>query len=231
MAANPDQFSPIGRVHGDLLVENTIRSEVIDTKQVFAQNIQFTGTLRQTNASNETLFAVTSGGNRKVLIADDNGDVQALLTKTGNLNVDQIVDYTKTTLSAAAGSTEPVPSDVEEYMVVSTENGNRRIPLFLPNDSTPPGDPTNLKATNKTGAEAINLNWNSVSATDLDEYRVYRSLSSGSPYNQIASVDSSSTDYTDSNVLNSETYYYVVTAVDDVGNESGYSNEASATAT
>ncbi|MFO8007750.1 MAG: fibronectin type III domain-containing protein, partial [Candidatus Brocadiia bacterium] len=38
-------------------------------------------------------------------------------------------------------------------------------------------------------------------------------------------------DYTDTGVTNDTTYYYVVTAVDTSSNESGYSNEASATPT
>jgi fibronectin type 3 domain-containing protein len=38
-----------------------------------------------------------------------------------------------------------------------------------------------------------------------------------------------SSDYTDNSVTNGTTYYYVVTAVDTSSNESGHSNEASAT--
>jgi len=60
---------------------------------------------------------------------------------------------------------------------------------------------------------------------DLDSYNVYRSDTSGSGYVQIASNLTDSA-YTDSDVVNGSTYYYVVTAVDDIAQESGYSNEA-----
>jgi fibronectin type 3 domain-containing protein len=93
-------------------------------------------------------------------------------------------------------------------------------------DITPPAAPTNLSAT--AGDGVVDLDWDDNSEPDLDSYSVYRGTSSGGPYGQIASGVANS-DYSDTEVTNGVTYYYVVTAVDSSTNESGYSNEASAT--
>jgi fibronectin type 3 domain-containing protein len=59
-------------------------------------------------------------------------------------------------------------------------------------------------------------------------YNVYRGTTSGGPYTKIVSAPQAGTTYTDSAVQSGWTYFYVVTAVDSNGNESSYSNEATA---
>jgi VCBS repeat-containing protein len=107
----------------------------------------------------------------------------------------------------------------------SNESGYSNEASATPTDSTPPAAPSGLSAT--AGDGQVSLDWNDNSEPDLANYRVYRSTTSGSGYSQIASPGSSA--YTDSGVTNGTTYYYVVTALDTASNESGYSNEASAT--
>jgi hypothetical protein len=58
-------------------------------------------------------------------------------------------------------------------------------------------------------------------------YHVYRSTTSGGSYTRIVS-DIKRSFYTDNIAANGTTYYYVVTAVDSLENESGYSNQATA---
>jgi fibronectin type 3 domain-containing protein len=57
---------------------------------------------------------------------------------------------------------------------------------------------------------------------------MYRSTISGSSYGLLASAISG-TSYTDQTVQPGTAYYYVVTAVDAAGRESGYSNQIKAT--
>jgi fibronectin type 3 domain-containing protein len=57
---------------------------------------------------------------------------------------------------------------------------------------------------------------------------VYRSTTSGGGYVKINGSLVPSMNYTDSAVQNGTTYFYVTTAVDGSGNESTFSNEASA---
>ncbi|MBN1788388.1 MAG: PASTA domain-containing protein [Sedimentisphaerales bacterium] len=98
-----------------------------------------------------------------------------------------------------------------------------------PFDTTPPDAPTGLTATG--GSLTVSLDWNDNSEGDLAGYNVYRSTTSGSGYTQINSSLVTTSDYSDNSVTGGITYYYVVTALDTASNESGNSNEDSATPT
>jgi fibronectin type 3 domain-containing protein len=74
----------------------------------------------------------------------------------------------------------------------------------------------------------VALSWNASTST-VAGYNVYRGTVSGGPYAKINSSLVAVLDYTDSTVQSSTTYFYVTTAVDSSGNESGFSNEVSAT--
>ena len=74
---------------------------------------------------------------------------------------------------------------------------------------------------------SVALTWNASPST-VNGYNVYRSTVSGSSYTKINSSLVTVLNYTDSNVQSGTTYFYVTTAVDSTGNESGFSNEASA---
>jgi hypothetical protein len=101
-------------------------------------------------------------------------------------------------------------------------NGIELIPAAA---GGPPTSPTNLRANGAN--QQVALSWDAVSTAD--SYKVYRGSTSGGPYSVLASALTSN-QYTDTGVVNGNTYYYVVTAVNGSG-ESSYSNEASATPT
>src|SRR5690606_34295165 len=82
--------------------------------------------------------------------------------------------------------------------------------------------PTGLTAEGVDGQ--VQLTWNAVSGAA--SYRVYRSPVTGGGYTALFDAPLAGTSYTDTDVVNGRTYYYVVTALDGVGNESGWSNEA-----
>jgi hypothetical protein len=74
---------------------------------------------------------------------------------------------------------------------------------------------------------SVTLGWTASTST-VSGYNVYRSTVSGTGYTKISGGLVGSTAYTDSNVQSGTTYFYVTTAVDNNGNESDNSNEASA---
>jgi hypothetical protein len=73
---------------------------------------------------------------------------------------------------------------------------------------------------------SVSLSWTD-GGSGIVGYNVYRGSFSGGPYTKITSADPTAA-YTDNSVLAGQTYYYVATALDGTGMESGYSNEAPA---
>jgi hypothetical protein len=74
---------------------------------------------------------------------------------------------------------------------------------------------------------STSLSWTD-GGSGITGYNVYRGSVSGGPYGKINSALDATAAYTDNSVLAGQTYYYVTTAVDGSGGESGYSNEAQA---
>ena len=100
---------------------------------------------------------------------------------------------------------------------------------FPSRDRTPPAAPTGLAAA-AVGSSRIDLTWKANTESDLNRYNVYRSTSSGGSYTRIGQASkSASPKYSDTGLQAATTYYYVVTAVDNSGNQSAYSGQASAT--
>lgn len=75
---------------------------------------------------------------------------------------------------------------------------------------------------------SVTLNWAASASPTVTGYKVYRSLISGGPYTLLTTSLVNATSYTDGTVLGGLTYYYVVTAVDSSGLESGYSPQVQA---
>lgn len=96
-----------------------------------------------------------------------------------------------------------------------------------PPDTTPPPVPTGANAS--PGNQSAQVSWNAVSATDLAGYRVYRGSSATGPWTQISPNAVVGTTYNATSLTNGTEYFFAVTSVDDVGNESAKSTAASAT--
>jgi hypothetical protein len=90
----------------------------------------------------------------------------------------------------------------------------------------------NAVAENLTGTGAVppqhsvNLSWSGSSSAVA--FNVYRGNLSGGPYTKINPVLNATTTYNDSSVQGGQAYYYVTTAVDSSGAQSGYSNQIQA---
>jgi hypothetical protein len=147
------------------------------------------------------------------------GDVQFDSDRVSNTQSGQfIITVTNVTLG---GFVYDSASNVATTACVET-TGN---PCGPP-DTDPPAAPASLTATGGPGE--VSLDWLDNSEPDWASYSVYRSTTSGSGYGLIAEGLTSS-QHTDTGVTAGTTYYYVVTAKDASGNESGFSNEDSAT--
>ncbi len=77
----------------------------------------------------------------------------------------------------------------------------------------------------KSSKAGVVLSWKRNRELNLAGYNVYRSTTPGSGYQRINYSSISVPKYIDKEVVKGNTYYYVVTAVNTAGGESGYSNE------
>ncbi len=102
----------------------------------------------------------------------------------------------------------------------------QKIQNYQPDQPTlpPPAAPTNLAAI--LDNKQVSLSW--TASAQAICYNVKRGITSGGPYNTIM-TGRILTSYIDTQVTNGTTYYYIVTAVNDIGGESANSLEVSAT--
>jgi hypothetical protein len=91
-------------------------------------------------------------------------------------------------------------------------------------DLTPPNAPANLTVTEEGNAQ-VSLSWSPVSGAA--SYTLYRSPLSGGGW-VAAAAGLTGASFTDTGLDNGKLYYYVVTASDSLGNESGHSNQVNA---
>ncbi|MEF2966994.1 glycoside hydrolase family 9 protein [Paenibacillus sp. M1] len=80
-----------------------------------------------------------------------------------------------------------------------------------PGEPTVPAAPKGLKAV--AGDQEVSLSWNAVSGAA--DYEIQRSATNGGPYTSVGVA--TGTSYTDSGLTNGTTYYYVITARNQVG--------------
>src|SRR6266508_3002075 len=117
------------------------------------------------------------------------------------------------TAGIIGGATFFASATFDDFLVTSIGGGG----------GTPPPAPTSLVAT--PGNAQVSLSWNA--STGATSYNVKRSTTSGGPYTTIA-TGVTATNFTNTQLVNGTTYFFVVTAVNSAG-ESGNSNQASAT--
>ena len=80
---------------------------------------------------------------------------------------------------------------------------------------------------NAPASSSATLNWNANTESDLAGYKVYRATASGAYGAPIATLTGNITSYVANSLQVGTTYFFVVTAYDNAGNESPVSNEVS----
>jgi len=199
---------------------------------VFLENVDQTTSIGA-SASN----SATSGDTITTsALATSDGDmaiVAATCGNTGNYTVNNVfTEALEQDMDSSTGTSGYKPATgASEIPSVTHSNANRQVLIgFVVKAATfnlPPAPPTGLQATPGNGI--VTLDWDDNNEPNLAGYNVYRSITSGSGYSKLNVSLVIDSDYIDSSVTNGTEYFYVVKAVDDADNESGYSNEDSAT--
>jgi hypothetical protein len=113
------------------------------------------------------------------------------------------------------------------YSFFYTDSRTFRVAVYVPPDVALPDPPRGL--TGELSNDVVVLSWKRNRELDLAGYNVYRSKTAGSGYRRINHSLVSRHKFTDRRIVKGRTYYYVVTAVNTSGGESGYSHEVSVT--
>src|SRR3984957_9527948 len=152
------------------------------------------------------------------------------ITNTGNSNV-AISSEALTGANLSLSGTSPVtlsPSQSISLTVQYSPTTAVATSGTLAIVSNANGSPAAIAVSGNGVAQTqhtVVLSWNvSTSATG---YNIYRSATSGTGYARVNSGPDGVLNYSDTSVQNGQTYYYVTTAVDASGQESGYSSEVS----
>ena len=116
-----------------------------------------------------------------------------------------------------------VNNDGKTDLLIGDDAGG--ITLYLRNDEmdlTPPDVPQNLSA--QVEGDYVRLMWTPCAATDLMLYNIYRGLlNDTSAAEYIYSVNADKTEFTDTTLVTGGTYFYWISSMDMVGNESALS--------
>jgi len=88
------------------------------------------------------------------------------------------------------------------------------------------GVAVNASALHYDNDGTVTLQWPANTEPDLAGYNVYRATQPGGPYTKLNPTLLTATAFADAATVDGTTYYYVVTAVDQVDNESTYSPES-----
>jgi VCBS repeat-containing protein len=171
------------------------------------------------------LLVAADYGNNRLVVIDRSGSITKVLDSTNAL-----VWYGRTGDPHANSDPQFAPMALPTGLALNNA-GDVFVSEALYDDirklvgtglTAPPGTPTILTVFTNYGQ--VGLTWSA--SANATGYNVKRSPSSLGPYTTIAST--SSTNYTDTSVLNGTTYYYVVSATGD-GSESPNSDPVSAT--
>jgi len=145
---------------------------------------------------------------------------------SGTLTFSGVSDQPWLALSAASGT---APSTIEVSPLISgLKVGNYTGHVTVTAGGVTKAVTVALSITAAPVQHSVALAWKATTDPKIVSYSMYRSTISGSAYGLLASALSQAT-YSDQSVISGTIYYYVVTAVNDTGQESTYSNETRVT--
>ena len=170
-------------------------------------SLSFTGVQGGANPANQTLGITNTGGGAMSWSVSDNATWLSLSPNSGSTAPGTV---------AASVSLASLTAGTYNATITVTASGATNTPRTVPVALTVTAPPTTGTAT---------LTWNASTSTDATSYKVYSGTSSG-VYGPPISVGNVTT-YQATNLLQSTTYFFAVTAVDTSGNESVHSNEVS----
>jgi hypothetical protein len=170
-------------------------------------SLTFTGIVGGTNPAAKPISISNTGGGTLSWTASDNAAWLTLSPASGSNSGTVTASVNMTGL--AAGTYNGI--------ITVTASGSTNTPQQIPVSMT-------LSA---TAANTATLTWNTSTESDVTGYKVYRGTGSGTYGAPLTTLPKTTTSFTATGLQNGTTYFFVITAYDNSGNESTYSNEVS----
>ena len=170
-------------------------------------SLTFTGTVGGTNPAAKPINISNTGGGTLSWTASDNAAWLTLSPASGSNSGALTASVNMTGLAAGTYS----------GIITVTASGSTNTPQQIPVSFT----------LSTTVAGTASLTWNANTDTDLAGYKVYRGTSSGTYTAPVATIPKGTTSYTATGLQTGTTYFFIITAYDNAGNESLHSNEVS----
>jgi len=169
-------------------------------------SLTFSATAGGNNPSNQTIAITNTGTGSLTWTVTDNAN-WLTATQSGNSVVTSV-----NIAGLAAGSY----SGVITVAASGATNTPRTVPVTL-----------TIAAATQPTTGTVTLSWVPNTESDLAGYKVYRATASGGYGSPIATVPAGTSQYVSSGLAKGFTYFFVITAYDEAGNESPYSSETS----
>jgi hypothetical protein len=173
-------------------------------------NFSFTATQGAANPASQTLSIRNPGGGTLTWSITDNQNWLTMNTTSGTTG-------TETDSVSVSVNTNGLQAGNFSATITVTATGASNTPQTIPVALT----------LNPPATSSATLTWNANTDSDLAGYKVYRATASGGYGAPIATLQGNVTSYPATGLLVGTTYFFVITAYDQAGNESTFSNEVS----
>jgi hypothetical protein len=164
------------------------------------------------------------------MVSGNTQQFRAVVSNTANLAVEW--SATSGMVDSEGLFTAPVVSSPMQISVQARSQADKTksatVALTVNPSAATPAPPAPPSPPAPPVTHSVSLSWNSSANPRIVSYSVYRSMVRGTSYGLLASAIDAAT-HNDQGVQSGTIYYYVVTAVDDAGHESAYSNETRVT--
>ena len=201
-----------------------------DNAAASPQQVSLSGTA--TTAPSSTLLAGATSLSFGSIATGANHSQNLVITNTGTASATISQISTGSSVFSVSCTTLPATIATGSSLTLAVKfapsaTGPYTGTLTVQSNASNPTLSVGLSGTGTAPLHNVSLSWTETS-TPVSGYNVYRSSVSGATYLKINSSLVASQSYIDASVTGGQTYYYVVTAVNASGIESGYSPQMSA---